>query len=1012
MDTFKLSSSVNKQLPEFVRSDYPLFVTFLEKYYQWLELNNNPHYEIDALRDANDIDEADSFYIDKLRNDLLPYFPKNVVADKRLFLKLITSFYKSSGTQESVKFLFKALYNDDIEIYYPKEEILIASDGKWVLPLALRIDTNDNNIFNIEKCLLQGETSKATAIVEKVIRSIDRQLGVSYIEVYISNVERLFATGETLTATYIDSITGLPVTVSGRLIGSLSEIKVDPNNRGLFYRGYEPENNYDGDPLSIVGGLNPDSPNPIGAVAYVGQTTKGSITDIVVEKGGFGFRSILDYPKSSILDFRGGFESVSFGQEAKANISLIDDDIYRVMNLSSTLVSEISTGSNITLPGTANVSISENVVRGSGTYFTSNLSVGDAIYIGSNLAEVTIITSDTVLNVTSNFAATGNNITIMKAGGTIANIRSSTINSISSFATINVHPISFITLDGSGGGYRSKPIVETFSFYNEESDDDLILNNVNVVKGTSIIANNATSTGNLPSLIEAGDYVRIVYLSSLSGAQIGEEVRELSFVDTNTLYFSQSFANDVVARVFKINRRDLYKLGSIGTIKINTGGSNYSDGDILVFTGGSGYGANGYVNVNGSGAIVSVTINNHSSNAYVIGGEGYTRDSLPVITVQSASGTGANLTVSEITGDGESYALTTSRVGAVSSIRVISYGYDYVSAPNVSLRNADIVTYNITEGSLFVSNSSIYQGASNTNFTFKATVDSYNPTTGLLRVFDYLGSINLQARILYDSETELNAVSALASSFSPYGDGNAKATAKFENGLIRYPGIYLNTDGQVSSDKKLQDGEKYHNFSYVLKTKTDYADFKKPLGDLVHPIGTKTFVVRNVDHSEVLDTTNVSNFITITSLLDTFNIAVNSNTIVSTNVTANLLAQVNVGDTILLSNVHRTLQNTVNVTSGSNVLTGIANNVNFINDLQEGDVIYLSTGNTVQIQSVTNSNFAILNTTINVTSTTVTANLVYSEIAIANSINANTIITTTNFRSNGYNLSATVQKVR
>ena len=1012
METFKVSSVVGNQLPEFVRSDYPLFVTFLEKYYQWLEQNNKPHYEIDALRDANDIDEADSFYIDKLRNDLLPYFPKNIVADKRLFLKLISNFYKSSGTQESVKFLFKALYNDEIEIYYPKEEILIASDGKWVLPLALRIDTNDNNIFNIEKCLLQGETSKATAIVEKVIRSVDRQLGISYIEVYVSNVDRLFATGETLTATYVDSVTNLDVTVTGRLIGSLSEIKVDPNNRGLFYRGYEPENNYDGDPVSIVGGLNPESANPIGAIAYVGQTTKGSITDIVVERGGFGFRSALTYPGSSLIDFRGGFENTSFGQEARANISLIDEDTFRSMNLLSTIVSEISTGANVTLSGTANVSISENVVYGTGTSFTTELTVGDAIYVGSNLAEVSIITNDTTLNVVSIFAGTGNNITLLKAGGTIANIRSRTINSISSIATVNVHPISFVTIDGSGGGYRNKPSVETYSFYNEDLTDDLILNSVNVVKGTSIIANNATATGNLPSLIETGDYVRIVYLSSVSGAQIGEEIRELSFVDSTNLYFSEPFPNDVAARVFKVNRRDLYKLRSIGTIKINSGGTGYANGEILIFTGGSGYGANGFVTVNTAGSIVSVTINNHSSNAYVIGGEGYTRESLPTITIQTAGGSGANLAVSEITGDGESYALTTSRVGAVSSIRVISYGYDYVAAPNVSLRNADIITYNITEGNLFVANSIIYQGVSNTNFTFKATVDSYNPTNGLLRVFDYLGTINLEARLLYDSPTEINAVSSLASSFTPYGDGTAKATAKFENGLIRYPGIYLNTDGQISADKKLQDGTKYHNFSYILKTKTDYDEFKKPLNDLVHPIGTKTFVVRNVDNIETLTTSNVANFITITSLPDTYNIAIGSNTITTTNVSANLQQLVNVGDTIIISNVHRTLQNTVNVTSGSNVLTGIANNVNFINDLQEGDVIYLSTGNTVQIQSVTNSNFAILNTIINVTSTSAIMNLVYSEVVVANSVSVNSIQATSNLMANGYYLSATIQKVR
>ena len=66
-------------------------------------------------------------------------------------LKLINEFYRAKGTPNSLKFLFRALYNEEIDIYYPKEDILKASDGKWILPLALRLDTNDSNIFNIEK---------------------------------------------------------------------------------------------------------------------------------------------------------------------------------------------------------------------------------------------------------------------------------------------------------------------------------------------------------------------------------------------------------------------------------------------------------------------------------------------------------------------------------------------------------------------------------------------------------------------------------------------------------------------------------------------------------------------------------------------------------------------------------------------------------------------------------------------------------------------------------------------
>jgi hypothetical protein len=933
MENVLLSSIVSSQLPDFIRSDYPKFVTFLEKYYEWLEQINRVSYGIDALKDSYDIDYSDSYYLDLLKKDLLPYFPVEIQADKRLFLKLATNLYKAKGTENSIKFLFRALYNDEIEIYLPKEDILRASDGKWTLPLALRIDTNDNNIFNIANTLIVGQISKATAVVEKVVRSVDRQLGISYIEAYVSNVDRLFETGETLSSTYVDSTTGLEVTVTGRLIGSLSEIKIVPTSRGLFYNGYDPDTNYDGDPVSIVGGLNPTANNPIGAVAYVGETTKGGITDILVVKSGFGFRDPAINNNSSIVDFKGGFENAPLGSEAKANISLLDTSVARTINLSNMSVS--------TLDG-----------------LFANISV----------------------------------------------IESNTISSISTYQPFTVYPISFVLIEGSGGGYRTKPTVETYSLYNEDLPDSLIASSLTIAKGSNRIS---SALVDFTVSLEVGNYVRLFINNKF------EEVKEITYVDTNNVYFADNFQNDKTnVSLFKINRNDLYKIGSIGRININNGGDGYSNGDILIFTGGSGYGANGYVNVGVGGVITTVTINNHSTGAYIIGGEGYDANSLPAITIQSASGANANLTVSEIVGDGEQYGLTTSRIGAITSLRIVSYGYDYVSAPIVSLRNADLSTTAITEGQLFVSNTAVYQGTSNTNFTFKAFVDSYDSDTGLLRVYDYKGTLDTTKLLKSDNVTTTNAITATVTSSIFYGDGNAKANAKFENGLIRYPGIYLNTDGHVSSDKKLQDGEKYHNFSYVIKTKTDYAKFKSALNDISHPIGTKTFVVKTDTNEEDIAISNNTYFITVNDSIDTFNIAFNSNTVVSTNATANLISSVNVGDTIVLSNVHKTLQNTVNVLSGSNVLFGHANSVNFINDLQEGDTIYLSTGNTTTIKTVTNSSYAIMNTIINVTSTSATVNVVYSEVTAAVSVNANTIITNTRFKANGNNLSAIIQKVR
>ena len=928
MENVRTSDLVSSQLPDFIKSDYPKFVTFLEKYYEWMETSGKNNNEIDALNFANDIDDANTYYTEQLKKDLAPYFPENIVSNKKLFLKLVTQFYKAKGTQDSVKFLFRALFNENIEIYYPKDDILKTSDGKWILPLTLRIDTTDNNVFNLEKCLVTGLTSKATAIIERVIQSVDRQLGITYTELYISNIKRLFATGETLSASYTDADTELTVTVTGRLIGSLSEIKINSTNRGLFYNGYDTDTGYPGDPVSIVGGLNPTANTPIGAVAFVGNVTKGGITDILVEKSGFGFRDPAVNVGSSIIDFKGGFAGAVFGTEAKASISLLDTTVSRLINI-------------------------------------SNMSVSTLHGLRPN----------------------------------IANIENVTISNAMSFGSFTVFPISFVTIDGSGGGYRQKPTVETYSFYNEEDDDVLVSTSRVIVKDTYLI--NDTSVDYTVSF-EPGDYVKLFKTNVL------EEILEVSYVDTNNLYFTEPFFHDLVGvSVFKILRNDLYKIGSIGRININSGGTGYANGDILIFTGGSGYGANGFVNVSG-GIISSVTINNHSSNAFVIGGEAYSRDSLPIITVQSSAGANANLSVSEITGDGERYGLTTARIGAISSIRITSYGYDYVSAPTVSLRNADLVLANVTPGELFVANTIVYQGTSNSNTTFSCTVDDYDPDNNNIRIFNYKGTLDLTKSLKSDD----NVVSANVISSLFYGDGNAKATAKFENGLIRYPGIYLNTDGQVSADKKMQDGEKYHNFSYVIDTQTDYNKFKKPLADLVHPVGTKTFITKIDNNEKIVAITNTSSFITITAMQDSYNIANGSNTIITTNTSANLISTVNVGDLIILSNVHRRLQNTVNVISGSNILFGHANSVNFINDLQDGDTIYLSTGNTTTIKEVTNSTYAVLNTTINVTSTTATVNLVYSDVARANSINANTIITTTTFRANGNNLSATIHKDR
>ena len=63
MSDNKVSLLINRQVPEFVRDEYPLFITFLEAYYEYLEtkqgtqLNDLTSVSKD-LRNISDVDDS------------------------------------------------------------------------------------------------------------------------------------------------------------------------------------------------------------------------------------------------------------------------------------------------------------------------------------------------------------------------------------------------------------------------------------------------------------------------------------------------------------------------------------------------------------------------------------------------------------------------------------------------------------------------------------------------------------------------------------------------------------------------------------------------------------------------------------------------------------------------------------------------------------------------------------------------------------------------------------------
>jgi hypothetical protein len=281
----KTSLLIQSQLPEFVRDnpDYEKFVLFLQTYYEWLEETNNITDRTKNILNYKDIDKTSSEFLDYFYNDFLPYFPKEILGDKVKVTKLAKQLYQSKGTQSAYKFLFKVLYNSDVEFLYTKDAVLKASAGKWYVAKSLKLDSADVNFLQTINYRIFGETTKSIATIENAVLVGDK------VEIFISNIERLFQSGETVRV--VDSnnqdvlFDNLPL--KAKLLGQISQIKVDPKNRGLLYQK--------NDPVVVYGGLN--SNVGIGATATVGETTSGSIQRIKVETGGYGYRTT---PNSTI----------------------------------------------------------------------------------------------------------------------------------------------------------------------------------------------------------------------------------------------------------------------------------------------------------------------------------------------------------------------------------------------------------------------------------------------------------------------------------------------------------------------------------------------------------------------------------------------------------------------------------------------------------------------------------------------------------------------------------------
>ena len=211
-----ISAIISEYLPNFIKDNHSGFVTFVEAYYEWMEKKENPYGTSATLMDTMDVDRTLDSFIDYFKQTYLHDFPKTFATsvsgnkvNQKTVLKNINDFYKAKGTEKSYNLLFKILHDSDVSFYYPKEDLIRVSDGKWVEKNTIKITSkNGTSNFSMKNRVVQqidpslNGAVTAYANVDNVYQYEVNQYKIT--ELFLTDINGSFNQGSDIRCTLSD----------------------------------------------------------------------------------------------------------------------------------------------------------------------------------------------------------------------------------------------------------------------------------------------------------------------------------------------------------------------------------------------------------------------------------------------------------------------------------------------------------------------------------------------------------------------------------------------------------------------------------------------------------------------------------------------------------------------------------------------------------------------------------------------------------------------------------------
>ena len=163
-----LDRKVRDALPEHFTTDYPKFITFLEKYYDFLDSDGASSFDhnLRALFQLRDTQSIPNSFLPNLISEIAAGNTGDNFTDANFYAQRIHELHRTKGTRFSIEEFFRAFFQVNAEVEFPKKDIFtLGHDSSGPLskigPESNKFIRN-NALYQIFSILIKSPLSQST----------------------------------------------------------------------------------------------------------------------------------------------------------------------------------------------------------------------------------------------------------------------------------------------------------------------------------------------------------------------------------------------------------------------------------------------------------------------------------------------------------------------------------------------------------------------------------------------------------------------------------------------------------------------------------------------------------------------------------------------------------------------------------------------------------------------------------------------------------------------------------